>query len=84
MSMKSRFLLHLGKQSKQAGNEGNLSNDVPFFHLWTLFCSFLLYQISFLSCNTAHFYSNARSDAPCEYWSFCLPAFRPERTKVEG
>ena len=30
--MKSRFWLHLGNQSKQAGNEGNLPSDVPFFH----------------------------------------------------
>lgn len=26
-------------------------------------------------------YSNASADLPCEYWSFCLPAFRPERTR---
>lgn len=26
-------------------------------------------------------YSNARQDAECEYWSLCMPAFRPERTK---
>ena len=26
-------------------------------------------------------YSNASQDEACEYWSLCLPAFRPERTK---
>jgi mannose-6-phosphate isomerase-like protein (cupin superfamily) len=26
-------------------------------------------------------YSNADAALPCEYWSFCLPAFRPERTR---
>jgi probable rRNA maturation factor len=28
-------------------------------------------------------YSNALADAPCEYWSLCIPAFRPERTQVD-
>lgn len=28
-------------------------------------------------------YSNAQADAPCEYWSLCIPAFRPERTQME-
>jgi mannose-6-phosphate isomerase-like protein (cupin superfamily) len=28
-------------------------------------------------------YSNASQEQQCEYWSLCLPAFRPERTKVE-
>lgn len=28
-------------------------------------------------------YSNASQDAQCEYWSLCMPAFRPERTKIE-
>ena len=32
MVVKSRFWLRLDNQSKQAGNEGNLSRDVPFFH----------------------------------------------------
>lgn len=32
MGVKSHFLLRLGNQSKQAGNEGNLSRNVPFFH----------------------------------------------------
>ena len=27
-------------------------------------------------------YSNASEHVPCEYWSFCLPAFRPERTRT--
>ncbi|GHO46194.1 cupin domain-containing protein [Ktedonospora formicarum] len=26
-------------------------------------------------------YSNARQDEECEYWSLCMPAFRPERTR---
>ncbi|HLZ59424.1 MAG TPA: cupin [Ktedonosporobacter sp.] len=26
-------------------------------------------------------YSNANQDRECEYWSFCLPAFRPELTQ---
>ncbi|GCF10125.1 cupin domain-containing protein [Dictyobacter arantiisoli] len=34
--------------------------------------------------NTRVIYSNASSDQQCEYWSFCLPAFRPERTSMEG
>ncbi|QBD80951.1 cupin domain-containing protein [Ktedonosporobacter rubrisoli] len=28
-------------------------------------------------------YSNARQDSECEYWSLCMPAFRPERTKLD-
>jgi hypothetical protein len=32
MSVKARFLLRLGNQFEQAGNEGNLSRDVPLFH----------------------------------------------------
>jgi len=27
-------------------------------------------------------YSNASPQLPCEYWSFCLPAFRLERTRT--
>ena len=27
-------------------------------------------------------YSNASSENFCEYWSLCLPAFRPERTRM--
>jgi mannose-6-phosphate isomerase-like protein (cupin superfamily) len=27
-------------------------------------------------------YSNASQNQECEYWSLCLPAFRPERTKL--
>jgi mannose-6-phosphate isomerase-like protein (cupin superfamily) len=27
-------------------------------------------------------YSNAHADQPCEYWSLCIPAFRPERTNM--
>lgn len=27
-------------------------------------------------------YSNASEHAPCEYWSLCIPAFRPERTHM--
>lgn len=29
-------------------------------------------------------YSNASQDVLCEYWSLCMPAFRPERTQSEG
>lgn len=29
-------------------------------------------------------YSNASQDAPCTYWSLCMPAFRPERTRMDG
>ena len=32
MGRKLPFLLSLGRHSKQAGDEGNLSHDVPFFH----------------------------------------------------
>ena len=28
-------------------------------------------------------YSNASQYSPCNYWSLCLPAFRPERTQIE-
>jgi probable rRNA maturation factor len=28
-------------------------------------------------------YSNAQQDAQSEYWSLCMPAFRPERTKLD-
>lgn len=28
-------------------------------------------------------YSNAQAGTPCEYWSLCIPAFRPERTQME-
>lgn len=28
-------------------------------------------------------YSNASSEQPCEYWSLCIPAFRPERTHLD-
>lgn len=27
-------------------------------------------------------YANAHEDVPCEYWSLCMPAFRPERTQM--
>ena len=27
-------------------------------------------------------YSNASASEPCSYWSLCIPAFRPERTKI--
>lgn len=27
-------------------------------------------------------YSNASQEQLCEYWSLCLPAFRPERTRM--
>ncbi|HCI79006.1 MAG TPA: cupin [Ktedonobacter sp.] len=29
-------------------------------------------------------YSNASQENYCEYWSLCIPAFRPERTKMES
>ncbi|HCI79160.1 MAG TPA: cupin [Ktedonobacter sp.] len=29
-------------------------------------------------------YSNASRESYCEYWSLCMPAFRPERTKMES
>jgi len=32
MGVTSRFQLRLGNQSKQAGDEGNLSRNVPFFY----------------------------------------------------
>ena len=28
-------------------------------------------------------YSNASQSQSCEYWSLCMPAFRPERTQME-
>jgi hypothetical protein len=32
MGVKPRFLLSLGSHSKQAGDESNLPQNVPFFH----------------------------------------------------
>lgn len=32
MGAQSCFLLSLGNQSKQIGDEGNLASDIPFFH----------------------------------------------------
>ena len=29
-------------------------------------------------------YSNASQEDVCEYWSLCLPAFRPERTNMNA
>jgi mannose-6-phosphate isomerase-like protein (cupin superfamily) len=29
-------------------------------------------------------YSNASASEPCAYWSLCIPAFRPERTKIHA
>jgi len=29
-------------------------------------------------------YSNASATEPCAYWSICIPAFQPERTKIHG
>lgn len=29
-------------------------------------------------------YSNASEEQPCEYWSLCMPAFRPERTNMNA
>ncbi len=29
-------------------------------------------------------YSNASSEHVCEYWSLCMPAFRPKRTKMNA
>ncbi len=29
-------------------------------------------------------YSNSSATEPCAYWSICIPAFRPERTKIHG
>ena len=33
---------------------------------------------------TTVMYSNASAIAPCSYWSLCIPAFRPERTKIHA
>ncbi len=29
-------------------------------------------------------YSNASQEQRCEYWSLCMPAFRPERTNMQA
>ncbi len=29
-------------------------------------------------------YSNASQEQRCEYWSLCMPAFRPERTAMQA
>jgi mannose-6-phosphate isomerase-like protein (cupin superfamily) len=28
-------------------------------------------------------YRNASADIPCEYWSLCVPAWRPDRARIE-
>lgn len=35
-----------------------------------------------VSRETQVIYANASADVPCDYWSLCMPAFRPERTKM--
>jgi len=37
-----------------------------------------------ISKNTRVIYSNASTEEQCEYWSLCMPAFRVERTVIEG
>lgn len=34
--------------------------------------------------STRVIYSNAQQDEECEYWSLCMPAFRPERTRGDS
>lgn len=34
--------------------------------------------------NTRVVYSNASQEYECEYWSLCMPAFRPERTNMNA
>lgn len=29
-------------------------------------------------------YRNASAEIPCEYWSLCVPAWRPDRVRIEG
>ena len=29
-------------------------------------------------------YRNASDQIPCEYWSLCVPAWRPDRVRIEG
>jgi mannose-6-phosphate isomerase-like protein (cupin superfamily) len=29
-------------------------------------------------------YRNASEQIPCEYWSLCVPAWRPDRVRIEG
>ena len=29
-------------------------------------------------------YRNASGRIPCEYWSLCVPAWRPDRVRIEG
>lgn len=29
-------------------------------------------------------YRNASDKIPCEYWSLCIPAWRPDRVRIEG
>lgn len=29
-------------------------------------------------------YHNASAQVPCEYWSLCVPAWRPDRVRIEG
>ncbi|GCE30423.1 hypothetical protein KDA_59070 [Dictyobacter alpinus] len=37
-----------------------------------------------VSRGTRVIYSNASAETQCEYWSLCMPAFRPERTQMES
>ena len=34
--------------------------------------------------DTRVIYSNASQELVCEYWSLCMPAFRPERTNMNA
>ena len=34
--------------------------------------------------DTRVIYSNASQESVCEYWSLCMPAFRPERTNMNA
>lgn len=40
-------------------------------------------ETCFVQQKTRVIYSNASQEQQCEYWSLCMPAFRPDRTQLE-
>lgn len=55
MGVKSHFLLRLSNQSKQAGDKGNLSSDVPPCYLMRLSFSNHIHHLISLGCVPSRF-----------------------------
>ena len=62
MGVTSRFLLCLGDQSKQAGDERDLSNDVPFSI--PCICLLRIIFITLYPCNVFHAVSKEKNPNP--------------------